>query len=390
MDYMSQLPIDIFVPIVFLSFDTSTPIIKLIRTEKIRLVSKAWQAAIDSTPLFWTCISNLPRFSQTIQGWIRKSKEAPLHILYNSQNRSFDEFMQLLIPHRRRWRRLEATVNPDRCISQYLKEPAPRLEELVMFFASLVIDYTAFGDVTPSLSSVVLSSVGIPETTRFLKNLKHLRLEWIQCSWGDVSVGRLYDILEACPGLETLELDAKYIDHPPDQQPVLLAKLSKFRCLGYYGPQECIETVLGMVIAPRLRHFCLRLSGGPVPRNLNVLSPLSTGLLGTHEKIKYRVFISNGRFVLSSIDAQPQLQWYPDVCVHTQSDRGMAEVAPELLHSFEKGAPPSATLDLVLDQSLSTRAILNYLKSTTEDINGKLEHPVPQIRSIRLNVVVQP
>lgn len=198
-----------------------------------------------------------------------------------------------------------------------------------MYLASSATDYAAFGDVTPSLSSVVLSSVGIPETTRFLKNLKHLRLDWLRCGSEEVSIARLYGILKACPDLETIELDAKYIGPPPDQQAVLLAKLSKFRFIGYNGSQECMETIPGMVIAPRLKHCCLELPGDWMLRNLNILSPLSPGLLGIHDEIRFRVFIASGRFILSSIDAEPQPQWYPNVIIRMQSDLRMARVVPD-------------------------------------------------------------
>lgn len=51
-----RLPIELFVLIIFLSFDMPDPSLRLFWTEELRLVNRAWKAAIDSTPLFWAYI----------------------------------------------------------------------------------------------------------------------------------------------------------------------------------------------------------------------------------------------------------------------------------------------------------------------------------------------
>ncbi|KAG8915334.1 hypothetical protein FRC01_003697 [Tulasnella sp. 417] len=394
-DHLSQLPIELFIRIIFLSFDTSVPVNRIIRTEKLRLVNKAWQAAIDSTPLFWSCIPNPVRsIPDAISRWIRKSGEVPLDVNFTEFGGNIGEFMQFLIPHRHRWRKLSITGTQGDSISQYINKPAPILEELIISSAPLSPDTIAFGGIAPFLSSVELSGVMMPEDTQFLRNLNCLQLTRIKYPPGTSPIHKLCDILNACPGLEKLKLDACYMDLQGDQPPttragrgrVVLDQLSSLH-LRDYGRANKMSAILGAVIAPRLDFFFLSWHQTWAPSGLNVVSPLSTSLLGIHElQPRYQISVVNGRFVLSKGVVEPKTQWYPTVVVQIAPIARRGGAALKLLQSFEKGAPRGATVDVALHDYDSTHAILLYLKSTVETTDGKLDHPIPQIQSIQLDI----
>lgn len=383
MDYTCQLPIDLFIPIIFLSFDTPDPVRRLFRTEELRLVNRAWRDAIDSTPLFWSCIPNeAGSFPETVQRWIQKSGEIPLHIV-SKLDRPVEPYMQLVSPHCHRWRKLEI-VDCHFPSSQYFNEPIPMLETLIVSYSTLDSTKEVFRGTTSPLSSVHLVGVILTEPTNFLRNLRELRLEQLVYPSSGVPITKLYDILAACPDLEQLELDGYYLKPPSEQPPVLLAQLRSFKLKGVSGPAERKEYILAMITAPRLTNVYLQINRNWAP-TLNVLCPLSTkALLGEHTK--YKIHISHTSLVLSVLDGQDNTQDSPRVMANLWNNQYSKEIALKSLQSFEKTAALSSTVDLIFDQSRSTRAIFKYLKSIKSGADGVPSHPLPQLRTILLYI----
>ncbi|KAG9021204.1 hypothetical protein FS837_007479, partial [Tulasnella sp. UAMH 9824] len=180
MDYMSQLPIELLAHVISLSLDTPTHGDRPVRAETLRLVNKTWRAAIDSTPGLWACIPNARRYSmERLEGWIQKSGQVPLHIFSLYWDWYSDEYMQLVVPHIHRWRKLEIGdwgVN----VWRYFSEPSPMLEELLITNSRSPPEHIPFKDITSSLYSVEVVRVTIWENIIiFLRNQKELRLESI-------------------------------------------------------------------------------------------------------------------------------------------------------------------------------------------------------------------
>ncbi|KAG8906231.1 hypothetical protein FRC01_008088, partial [Tulasnella sp. 417] len=294
MDYISQLPPDLLIPIILLVLDTlHHPGSKITRAEELRLVNRAWKTVIDSTSLFWTRIVNEPRSSpETIQGWLRKSGEAPLHIYSWSDTEDLDVFMSFVTPHLHRWRTLDIR-NYTGDISTHIKEPAPMLETLNIYLAALSADIIVFGGVAPPLSYVSLTMVTVSQNLPFLRNLRYLCLQRMTYRQPDPTLAQLHEILCNCPDLEKLTIDAEYSPEPSlaRPQPVLLAKLSSFSIDKLRSPPEIAEAIFGLIIALRLALVNLTFTGYFVWRGMNILSPLSTELLLQHNK--YNISISN-------------------------------------------------------------------------------------------------
>ncbi|KAG8964352.1 hypothetical protein FRC05_003846 [Tulasnella sp. 425] len=385
--HMTRLPVDLFVPIILLSFDTLNPVRRLIRAEELRLVSKAWQATIDSTPLFWTCIPNEASASeQAIQRWIRKSREAPLHILCTQDIRPVEVFMPLVTPHIHRWQKLEIDGQGS-AISKYIKEPAPLLESLTIFAASLSSDEVAFGGVTPSLSSVSLRGVAIPSDLTFLRNLRDFSLRENTDNHQIPPLTKIRDVLGACPDLERLELDAGYTlqveSSMAGRPPIVMAKLSSFILRGSYNPHLITGTIFGMISAPRLASVRFAFDEYWAMPTKNILSSLSTELLLRHTK--YTVFISDWRIAISTIDEEGRFSTSPAVAVSVLPDVGSGRAALKILEDVGKAAPLSATVDVILSHSNSAGIVIAYLKSTVKRIDGSWGHPLPQLRTVQLN-----
>ncbi|KAG9024816.1 hypothetical protein FS837_005182 [Tulasnella sp. UAMH 9824] len=384
MDHMSQLPIELLAHVMFLSLDRLIPRDRLIRTETLRLVNKTWQATIDSTPDLWECIPNEPHSLETTKGWIQKSGQVPLHIVHTNI-RPFEGYMQLVAPHIHRWRKVEiATWYDD--VWQYFSEPAPMLEELLISECNISSNHIPFKGITPSLSSVELVRITFPENISFLRNLKELRLE-PRGYWSDegYALSKYCDILEACPDLEKLQLDAYAITYPLDPRPVLLAKLSSFSIRGVHQwKPDCLEAILDMITAPSLSDFYIPFGQNWVPPTLNPFSPLSTDLL--RNWTRYQLSISHGQFRLSTDVVQDKAPAAPNVTFDLLYAAKSGEVALKLFQSFANAAPSSAPVDITLDQSGSTESILNYLSSTAESVDGISRYPLPQLHSIQLNI----
>ncbi|KIO32327.1 hypothetical protein M407DRAFT_18642 [Tulasnella calospora MUT 4182] len=386
---MSQLPIELLTLTILLSLNTLSHARKITRTEELRLVNRAWKTTIDSTPLFWTCITDKPSSSpEMIKSWIRKSGGAPLHILFEKDPRSIEAFMSLVTPHIHRWRELEIQGWGSN-ISTYINEPAPMLESLVLYSVPLSSNEIPFSGTTPSLSSVTLGNVSFSQDPTILRNLKNLSLRNITYDQRSPPLSWLRGTLSACPDLEQLELDGRYIAEPPwAHQPVLLAKLSSFCLRGLQNPPDTTEAIFGMITAPHLPLIRLAFDEHWAWRTMNILSPLSTKRLlrytgfciSIHNWLIQIVTITDG----GEVPSPP-----PTVVVNLSSYARMGGPALKILEDVGKAAPLSATVDIVVTDPRSTRLISNYLRSTVEEKDASFGHPLPQLRTFQMNVGFQ-
>ncbi|KIO17660.1 hypothetical protein M407DRAFT_32657 [Tulasnella calospora MUT 4182] len=386
---MSQLPIELLTLTILLSLNTLGHARRIIRTEELCLVNRAWKATIDSTPLFWTCISNKPRSSpETIKGRIRKSGGAPLHILFGNDTHSLEAFIPLVTPHTHRWRKL-GVQGWGADISTYINKPAPMLESLVLYSVLLSSDEIPFGGTTPSLSSVTLGNVGFSQDPTILRNLKDLSLGNITYDQQNPPLSWLRGILSACPDLERLEIDGRYIaEPPPTHQPVLLAKLSSFSLRGLQNPPDTTEAIFGMVTAPHLPLIHLTLDEHWAWRTMNILSPLSTTLLLRYTG--FRIYIHNWRIQIVSItDAGEVPSPAPTVVVNLSSSARWGGPAVKILEDVGKAAPLFAAVDIIITDPRPTRLISNYLRSTVEEKDTSFGHPLPQLRTFQMDVAFQ-
>ncbi|KAG8910092.1 hypothetical protein FRC00_008897, partial [Tulasnella sp. 408] len=206
-DFLGPLPLELFIRIIATSVSRVEPNVALRRLEQLRLVSKAWFVTINSAPQFWATIPNLNSkvAPKIIKKWIKKSGEAPLHVISNNSTYPLDSFMSLLEPHMHRWKTL-TICKKSWYPSAYLQRPAPLLENLTLVGAHFGPDTDLCAGVTPSLTRIDLTQVDLPRNLSFLKALKELRLHLVTCTTKMLTIGQIYEILSASPNLRRLTL----------------------------------------------------------------------------------------------------------------------------------------------------------------------------------------
>ncbi|KAG9027445.1 hypothetical protein FS837_004277 [Tulasnella sp. UAMH 9824] len=377
-NHFSRLPVDLFVPIIFLSFDTQDPVRRLIRTEELRLVDRAWQTAIDSTPIFWTCVPIEPDSDfKVIQRWITKSGEGPLHILSKRCLRPLQEYMPFVIPHARRWRTLDLEAYSC-CISNYINKPAPLLETFHVLNASILHDTIVFGGVHPALSTVGLEGVVLPNDTSFLRNLKVLRLRSVSGPSGRLHLSQLQAILASSPHLDQLVLDARYRVDAQPPPPILIPSLTSFQLTATVYSPEYPVVISTMIHAPNVTHLDLCFDGHPVPATLGIFSKLTAERIRRALSLEIKIFPWG--FQLST-DTQPEApSALQGVHVSLSDYPEEMEVAVMLLRYIGTITSPFVPVDLVVHRN-TMEGVFNYLKSSSE---VQVSYPLPGLRSVRL------
>lgn len=378
-NHFGRLPIELFVPIIFLSFDTPDTTLRLIRTEEFRLVNRAWKAAIDSTPLFWAYIPNeASTDARVIQGWIKKSGEVPLHIVSTRDRRPPGGFMPLLTPYTHRWRTV--TLHSPFCyISKYIKRPAPLLEVFEVANSSISRDTIVFSGVHPVLSTVRLSAVLLPHDTGFLKNLKELCLKVVSGPSGKLSLSTLYAILTESLELKRLTIDSNFINDMPQPPPILLSDLATFRLASSVYLPRCPSAILAMIRSPNVTHLHLSFHNTHIPAHLNILSPPAVERLRKASNLV--ISISSDTFNLST-EIQPDTPYGPQGVTIGLADyaEGM-EVSVRMLRDIEATVCPLPAVDLTIEHGWQTTELFNYLKSS-RDVGFRL----PTLRTVNLKI----
>ncbi|KAG9024228.1 hypothetical protein FS837_005441, partial [Tulasnella sp. UAMH 9824] len=242
------------------------------RAEELRLVNREWKAAIDSTPLFWAYITDQRATLKAIQRWIKKSGEVPLHIVCSRGNRPPAEFMQLVSPYAHRWQTIELFPH-FRPFSEYIMNPVPLLEVLAMSSAVIPRDTVIFAGVHPVLSTVRLTSVILPDDTRFLRNLRSLHLQSVSGPSGRFSLSYLRAILTESTNLEQLAIDPSYTNATSQPPSILLPNLASFRLAPTMDPVVCPTAILNMIRAPSATHFQIYFHNTDPPAVVDILSP---------------------------------------------------------------------------------------------------------------------
>ena len=140
------------------------------RLSSLSLVCKWWREAIDSSPQLWTDIHWVDRMpAGLVERILIKSADSPLNIKFvqnerpvsSDSNPEAESFLELLIPHSRRWQSLYIWTRFSTAMMDLLQHPAPLLSSLTLFSSELLLNKTSsLGSPTPICDS--LSSVGYP------------------------------------------------------------------------------------------------------------------------------------------------------------------------------------------------------------------------------------
>ncbi|KAG8953424.1 hypothetical protein FRC04_002266 [Tulasnella sp. 424] len=377
--YLGPLPLELFVSIITLSLDSINPHNALDRLEQLRLVNKTWLATIDSTPRFWTSISNVSKSLARIKEWIKKSGDAPLRITSTIRMEPTEPFMALCYPLAHRWK--SVTVSSFRLnASAFFDKPAPLLEELHLGVMSFEPDMSLFAGVTPSLLVVDLFHVTVPRDLGFLKHLKSLQLRGVTYPSGKLAIVQLYDILSASPNLRRLNLATDFEGEPCRRDPLPFPVLADLAVSTPQDRNDLTSAILSMIAAPNLTKIVVQFNNGPPATVL----PLSISWLKRQtldQPRQYDITIGAGSIVISIVpkgdgswlseDPQLHLSWQGHFSIN---------VLIEVLEELERSVPSHAAVTMEI---YSTHRIVDYLKTPRINQDGTQTWPLSNLRSIR-------
>ncbi|KAG8953421.1 hypothetical protein FRC04_002263 [Tulasnella sp. 424] len=380
-DYLSSLPLELFISILTLSLDSENPRNALICLEQLRLVSKTWLRTIDSTPQFWTTIFNDPETPARMKEWIKKSGGAPLRIISMIPILPVEPFMAPLYPVAHRWKYV-SIAGLGWNASPFFDKPAPLLEELLLLGVSFEPDTILLADITPSLVAVELVYVTVPRDLGFLKCLKTLQFERVTHPSGKVRIGQLYEILSASPSLRRLSLDTNYDDDTCRRDPLPFPDLAD---LTVRSRSEDVSTsaILSMIKAPNL--FKLSTEVDHVPPTL-VLG-LSISWLrrqSSDQPEQYDIKITAERLIVSVVPKENGSGSSESALLSIGWNQPtFKDGIIEILEELERLITPHVAVTMEVD---SMPHVVDYLETSKMDKDGTQSWPLHNLRSIHFKI----
>ncbi|KAG9050761.1 hypothetical protein FS837_002705 [Tulasnella sp. UAMH 9824] len=383
-DFLGSLPLELFIRIIATSVSRVEPNVALRRLEQLRLVSKAWSVTINSAPQFWATIPNLNSkvARKIIKRWIKKSGEAPLHVISNHSAYPLESFMSLLEPLINRWKTL-TICKKGWYPSAYLQRPAPLLESLTLVGAHFGPDTDLCAGVTPLLTRVDLNQVDLPGNLSFLKDLQELRLHLVTCMTKVLTIGQIYHILSASPNLRRLtlrvNLNSKLEEDAHHWPPLFLPSLETLLVCSPKG-DRWTSGLLSIIDAPNIISMTTEFDDGPALRLFG--SWLASQ--SPHQASPYTVLFKPTSVDVSilgeerSPDLSPRARLFLS---HSSDEHGI-----RVLEEIDRLKAQTVPLALTIINPPSVANFMDYLKQPKVDQDGTQRLPLPTLRSVRFKV----
>ncbi|KAG9041319.1 hypothetical protein FS837_012418 [Tulasnella sp. UAMH 9824] len=199
----------------------------------LRLVSKTWRDIVDGTPSFWVVLTSTVPVNVNLTT-LTRSGGAPLIVhfgpspipawnhLYDTSVQP-DEFTDLVVPLRDRWKVVCVDGDAVPTVGKYLTSPAPMLETVRLHTTPVSgvprVALQLLGGETLNIQQLYLHGPAILIHWDFctLRGLKHLRLAYIDGHGLTTDV--ILDILAVSPELEHLSI--KSMSFPVSTAPPL-------------------------------------------------------------------------------------------------------------------------------------------------------------------------
>ncbi|KAG8908642.1 hypothetical protein FRB99_004930 [Tulasnella sp. 403] len=264
-----RLPIELFETIIYQSIPCSQAQAEFIRRIELLLtVSVFFASRIVACPRLWASVHYSHGLTR-IARCIKRSGNIPLTIVCQPPRMGSvtRDVMEMVLPHRKRWRSLTLAMNDDPETTGYLSDPAPMLGELVLtsfnWKERFLADEGSFlGCAGPALKKFALKSVLVPWqslTQGKLGNLETLVLHPPRTS--DIktpyrlTASRLLRILESLPRLKSLELEGELCSETTEPKALKTVTLEGLESLTVRSPAGVFCNILFYIDAPN----CTRL-----------------------------------------------------------------------------------------------------------------------------------
>lgn len=267
-----RLPVELLVKIaLYFVHDPSPTSTQPRRIQTLTLVSRLWHDIMETTPQVWTFLSTRfpPKYTPMA---IRKSKTAGLtitqsHLFFDLTSDNPNALARQALVEIYRWHLVDLTMNsPDEDMLKALEHPASRIASFRLWIkdaVAIIWPINLFAGHAPLLRSVALIDVPIAWNLWDFQRLWSLSL--ISTEYMLPSTSELIRILQGCPDLETLHLEAT--DSSPTERHIIRIPLLKLRSLKLiYLPPAMLHSVLESIHAPRcstLQFRCNFTQGSP-------------------------------------------------------------------------------------------------------------------------------
>ncbi|KDQ13975.1 hypothetical protein BOTBODRAFT_33093 [Botryobasidium botryosum FD-172 SS1] len=232
-------------------------------------VSRLWRQVALHMPRLWSIIVSTD--CHVVEVCVIRSKDAPLDISLPNYDPSarrsmlfpsphvarFKSCMEILAPHIGRWQSLEFGDVSIEEFMPYLDAAAPQLETLALSLSDYDPDQDLLlGDVLlpgnfPRVRELFLINAHIPLASPIYAGLTYLRLHDI--NFDTSSMDDLHSAINACPNLESLDLDRVIVRLPSSlspSNPALSLELPKLSSLGLIDLQTFVTRDILASIRP--------------------------------------------------------------------------------------------------------------------------------------------
>ncbi|KAG8943897.1 hypothetical protein FRC04_002438 [Tulasnella sp. 424] len=329
----------------------------------LRMISRMWRNAIDTTPSLWGVISSdVPLHVNTTA--IQRSGNCPLHVYieertwesHGIQESRFTELVELAAKEIRRWSTVTLLIPTYDDCSKYLSSPAPLLQNLSVTMVcddkpATPMDF--FAGVAPKLEKLEVNMLHMDWASPFIQGLRELNLGGM--SDEQISAQQLLDILASTPLLDTLCIEYATLVHHPQPLPtshavIQLPNLQNIRL--HVIDVEAVELILSSIRAPSCTSLGIWLEGEETDD-----PNLPERALGHFDDFQRRTLSASKESIIRFCDED--MQWES------------SSASPDYLAWFDVNIPYSAAADGI---RWATRVIGLGAQELVHDLELTLAH----------------
>lgn len=267
---MDYLPVEIIAPVMHLALPPIDPkhlaspnaCADYMRAlHEFRLVSWTWRAVLDAIPELWALVSSSFSADRIIKN-LQNSRNSQLTIHYrgSSSRLSKIHFMQLVEPHRHRWRVVWLDGGSLEDFLHQLSHPAPLLETIYLHgYVPTTYDLESFSLLGHQVSNI--RHVDLMQVLPYLnpspfQDLRTFKLWYI---WAHpISVDWLVEVLQRSPRLEELCLLDLNLQVPTMTAPIVTVTLDYLTLFNIKDIESnVVDYILRRINAPNCVQFRL-------------------------------------------------------------------------------------------------------------------------------------
>lgn len=263
--WISELPLELISCIIAFSLRATFGWYERFKTlYSMRMVSRMWRDAIDSTPSLWNIVAfEIPFHVNSAS--IQRSGNCSLDVYITNitfpprryKRQDSIELIELAAKKIRRWSRARIWLPSADVCSLYLTSPAPLLQNLYLVSESWDNNYapvSLFGGIAPKLEVLDIEGLPIDWNSPFIRGLRELKIS--NMINGKISTTQVLDILASTPLLRSFTMCASTLGPhvSPSQSGPTIIQLPSLNTIYFDSNNDGTATIiLSWIRAPNCR-----------------------------------------------------------------------------------------------------------------------------------------